>query len=273
MARPSAQATIARAVGGSPAPSPRQEVIATRACAPWPSGGLLRRVAYSGRIYVSASQALYLPIARHRYRDVPNRVVDKTTELVIDGFQRSANTFAAMAFEVAQPRAVKTAHHLHAVAQFRAGVELGVPCLLLIRDPIDAIVSHLIREPHATPRQAFSSWAHFYERLLPLREAVVVADFREITSDFGATIERVNRRYGTGFAPFEHTPQNVDRVVRLIDERTRARYGAVRHDLVPRPSDARERLKADARRAVDAVELGSWRRRVAETYRTYVTGI
>lgn len=44
-----------------------------------------------------------LPISRWHYRGVEDRVVGPDTELVIDGFQRSANTFASIAFEISQP--------------------------------------------------------------------------------------------------------------------------------------------------------------------------
>ena len=39
------------------------------------------------------------------------------TELVIEAFPRSANTFATVAFQLSQPAPVRVAHHLHAPAQ------------------------------------------------------------------------------------------------------------------------------------------------------------
>ena len=112
-------------------------------------GETLCRAKYSGRVWLSSVPSLYLPFARIKYRSVPNRLVGRDTELVIEGFQRSGNTFAVFAFEMAQDRPIRSAHHLHASAQVSRAVKLGVPVLLLVRDPRDTIVSHVIREPCA----------------------------------------------------------------------------------------------------------------------------
>lgn len=90
---------------------------------------------YTVRAVLSAHPSVYIPFARRKYRDVPNMLVESDTELVIEGFERSGNTFAVVAFETAQPRPVKTAHHLHAAAQVVSAVRMGVPTLLLIRPP------------------------------------------------------------------------------------------------------------------------------------------
>ena len=46
--------------------------------------------------------------------DQKRMLYSKETELVIEGFPRSANTFAVLAFDYAQPDDVKLAHQLHA---------------------------------------------------------------------------------------------------------------------------------------------------------------
>ena len=69
-----------------------------------------------------------------------------------------------------------------------------------------------------TPGDALAAYARFYERILPYRERCVVGRFAEVTSDLGSVIERINGRYGTDFARFEHTPETVERCYRLIEE-------------------------------------------------------
>ena len=164
-------------------------------------------------------------MARLRYRGVSDRVVGPDTDLVIDGFQRSGNTFAVIAFEISQPRPYATAHHLHAAAQIIASARHDVPCLLLVRDPVEAVISHLQREPRVTPRQALTNWSLFHERVLPYRDQFVLGDFREVTTDYGNVIRAVNDRFQTAFVPFEHTDANVQTVFGL--HRT-AEHGAVR---------------------------------------------
>jgi hypothetical protein len=55
---------------------------------------------------------LFFPLARLFPRN-KNQVVDKETHLVIEGFPRSANTFAVAAFKYSQKGSIKIAHHLH----------------------------------------------------------------------------------------------------------------------------------------------------------------
>jgi hypothetical protein len=229
----------------------------------------IRRLRYDARTALSAHPALFMPYARRKYADSMNRVVEADTELVIDGFQRSANTFSVVAFEVAQPRPVKTAHHLHAVAQIKEAVKLGVPAMVLIRDPDACTVSHLIRKPHLTPTEILSSWIRFYEQLTPYRHRVVTADFREVTTDFGAVIARVNRAFGTTFAEFEHTKVNVERCFSIIERGNSERNGTVVETLVARPSVEREDLKQIFRRELESPAFQTTRSRAQSVYRTW----
>jgi len=50
---------------------------------------------------------------------------------------------------------------------------------------------------------------------------VTVGRFDVVTTDLGTVIDQVNRRFGTRFERFEHTPEDVELVFRLIDERER----------------------------------------------------
>jgi hypothetical protein len=188
------------------------------------SGGFrsfARGLRWAVRSRVAESPTLYLPLARVKYRRPGPEAVGPETELVIDGYTRSAVTFAVFAFQLAQDRPVRVAHHLHAPAQLIAAARRGVPALALIRDPEDAVLSAMIREPYVTPKVAFIAYSRFYERLLPHRSRLVVGEFEEVTSNLGTVIRRVNRRFGTRFRQFEHTPENVRACYRLVEARAR----------------------------------------------------
>ena len=230
----------------------------------------LRKLVYSSRAVASCSPSLYLPFARRKYSAIPDRIVESDTELVIEGFQRSGNTFAAIAFEIAQPRPVKTAHHLHAAAQIVRAVELGVPTLVLIREPEQSTLSHMVREPGISARQALGNWVRFYETVVPLSDRVVTADFREVTTDFGPVIRTVNERFATNFAEFEHTDENVERVFELIERRNVERYGAVTETTVARPSAERAQRKSGLKSEYGGREMNGLRERAAAVYRTLV---
>ena len=259
-----------------------------------------RRLRWSLRSRL-AGHPTYLPLARRKYGHM---VVGDETEAVIDGFTRSACVFAAVAFQQAQPRPVRLAHLLHAPAHLIAGAERGLPCLVTIRDPEAAVASSLIREPYLTAAVALAAWTRFYRRLLPHRDGIVVGEFSRVTSDLGSLIQELNARFGTGFAPFVHTPENVERVFALIEERARrpayeehiGRYmsgleteeeldaarrsetGGGRRALVPfehrvgRPSAERRELRAALAERYRDPRLDSLRRRAEEVYSAFVGG-
>lgn len=215
----------------------------------------------------------YLPLARRRHGDA---VVSESTEIVIDGFTRSASTFAVVAFQLAQPRPVRVGHHLHAPSQIIQAVRLAVPVLLTVRPPEDTVLSLVVREPYVTIPQGLHAYARFHERLLDHRDGIVAADFPEVTEQLERSIARVNERFGTGFAIPELTPESTRQAFDLIEMRSRrppwrdaihdfltglvpyaeverrAADAAVRHavaeDRAARPSGHKERRK-DALRA------------------------
>ncbi len=257
-----------------------------------------RRLRWSLRSRIAGYPA-YLPLARRKYGHM---VVGDETEAVVDGFTRSACVFAAVAFQQAQPQPVRLAHLLHAPAHLIAGAERGLPCLVTIRDPEAAVASSLIREPYLTAPVALAAWTRFYGRLLPYRDRMVIGEFSRVTGDLGSLMQELNARFGTAFAPFVHTPENVERVFALIEERAKrpayeehiGRYmsgletaeeldaarrsatGAGRRALVPfehrvsRPSAERHELRAALAERYRDPRLGSLRRRAEEVHSAFV---
>jgi hypothetical protein len=249
--------------------------------------------------------ALYLPLARVKYRRPGPQVVGRDTKLVIDGYTRSAVTFAVFAFQMAQDLPVRVAHHLHAPAQLIEAARRGVPTLAVIREPEEAILSAMIREPYVGTKAAFAAYARFYERLLPYRSAMVAAGFEDVTSNFGSVIRKVNERFGTRFREFEHTPQNVQACFNLVEVRARrppwdhvlgsfesgligaddlreelirnridldAPLGAAGVERAARPSTEREERKKVLRRWLRNAELHGLRARADRAFHRFVAG-
>src|SRR5919112_6338070 len=92
------------------------------------------------RRYVGRHPFLFYNFYRLKptYRDL---LVDRKTQIVIEGFPRSGNTFAVVAFQQAQRESVRVAHHLHMPAQVIRAAKWGIPTLLLARKPTDAALS------------------------------------------------------------------------------------------------------------------------------------
>lgn len=170
--------------------------------------------------------------------------VDTHSEMVIDGFERCGNTFAVTAFEMAQMRPVRIAHHTHSSGQVLTAVKQGIPCLLTIRRPRDAAVSFGQYYPAVSMTTALLSYIVLYGNCLPAKEHLVVGHFEDVTTDMGSVIERVNGLYHTAFKPFDSSPENIRRCFELIDRSVnvddrQAPFGLV----VPRPSETRRRQR------------------------------
>lgn len=169
-------------------------------------------------------------------------LIHKGTELVIEGFPRSANTFAVVAFIRSQDREVEIAHHLHAVAQVKLGVRQGVPVIVLIRRPEDAVRSLKVIFKQRGRNSALKTWLRFYEEVEPLRDRVVIADFARVIADYGAVIDEVNAKFGTAFGRFDSTPENVQAVFDEIDaiiHRTDHKTEGGKEMYVSRPTEAK----------------------------------
>ncbi|MGH2554667.1 MAG: hypothetical protein ACRDHO_02985 [Actinomycetota bacterium] len=225
------------------------------------------------RALVIRFPGIYIPLMRWRYRSSEGAgAVRRKTDIVIEGFERSGNSFAVAAFRLAQNRPVRIAHHLHVAGQVVVAHRLGVPALVLIRKPEDAIVSLLFRYPHLSVAQALRSYRRFYEPLVPLRRGLVLARFESVISDFGMVTKRVNEVFRTSFEVFEHSPENAARCFALIEQANRTKYGKGEVDeiSVARPSGARAEAKA---RLVSEYRSPRWsdeRRRVEAIYAALV---
>ena len=69
------------------------------------------------------------------------KISTKNCNIVIEGFPRSGNSFALSAFAYAHPDCDNIATHLHVAANVMLGVKYGVPVMLMLRSPVDAVKS------------------------------------------------------------------------------------------------------------------------------------
>ncbi|HLB61582.1 MAG TPA: hypothetical protein VJN50_02420 [Actinomycetota bacterium] len=227
----------------------------------------MERLLYEVKTVVARHPAPALPAARWRGHGV---LLGPDTDILIEGFPRSANSFAVAAFGMAQPGPVGIAHHIHAPAHVIAAVRDRVPAMVLARDPEDAVLEFVIARPYLTPRQALRGFLRFYEPLLPYRGGFVVGDFPQVTTDFGEVVERVNALFGAAFVPFEHTPTNESACFEAMDRFWRGKVdGETLERIVGRPSSVRDAMKARLEAVYRSPELAALRRRAEDLYRVF----
>jgi hypothetical protein len=169
----------------------------------------------------------------------------RDTAIVIDGFLRSGNTFSVAAFTVANGEQLHVGRHLHGAPHILRAVRLGLPTVLLVRRPRDAIMSYLVRRPTLTPADAALEYLDMYRTAWAVRDGFVVGLFDQVVTDFGAVIGAVNDRFGTSFVRYVPSPENEAAAFALVEEMNRRECrGEVVETHVGRPSAEREEQKA-----------------------------
>jgi hypothetical protein len=216
---------------------------------------------------------LALRAARARGHGV---VVTPTTDIVIEGYPRSGNSLAFASLLAAQSGSIRIAHHTHAPANVIAGVHAGIPVLVLIRAPEDAVVGLVSIKPDLTVVQAMRGYRRFYEPLLPYRDRIVVSRSEDVVDGSEGMVERINQRFGTSFDAPEVTADSRSARDELIERYWRDRIGPGlpllgRTDRGPSEGpggDVAPRAKAAYLRAP-----ASLRRRLSALYRSFTEGL
>ncbi len=163
-------------------------------------------------------------------------------DICIEGFPRSANSFFSRAFRMYNPT-VKAAHHMHAPLQVIKAIEYGIPCVVLIRNPIDAIASVLVVDRALSTQFAIQSYINFYERIWPVHNNVVLSDFKDTTQYPHQVVERINQRYDTSFHMEPITPEVRDTIFSQL-KKAQKELKQPEH-LVAIPTEAKARIKQD----------------------------
>ena len=212
-----------------------------------PVAGFVRGELRYRMIYWVSAYPVFMPIARVRWRHLDDLLVTRDTHLVIEGFGRSGTTFANFAFLSAQPRPVKTVHHTHAAAQVIVAAKMKVPTLLIVKPPLEAALSHMVRH-QVSARPPLIAWIRFHRRVLPYRKQIVVTSFEAMTRDMGAVTRRINEKYGTDFGIFNHTRENEAAIFEKIKQRNLVRWPQeMRKTALALPSSERIALKEKLR--------------------------
>tara|TARA_B100002052_G_scaffold297744_1_gene329228 strand:+ start:396 stop:1100 length:705 start_codon:yes stop_codon:yes gene_type:complete len=130
-----------------------------------------------------------------RFND--NRIVRKNTDLVIEGFPRSANTFCKAAFLMIDSH-LSIASHIHLPINIKLGLKNKIPIIILIRKPIDAITSHIIRSS-SNVSNAINSYKRFHINISYNDSRVLFVKFETIVKNFPIVITKYNELFDTNY--------------------------------------------------------------------------
>ncbi len=193
-------------------------------------------------------------------------MVTKKTKITIEGYPRSANTYAVYAFKhVNELQWHEVGHHLHVQAQVLRSIKYKIPVILLIRHPLGAVRSLVVRHDFIPVSEALEDYIRFYKDLYHLREGFVVANFEDVIDRFGEVTQRLNNHFSSSFNIFpDQDDQAKAAVFSEIDRRNiHLDEGKVTH--LYRPDKDKENLK----NAVDLQENSDLYQQAVNIYEKY----
>ncbi len=202
------------------------------------------------RNVISTIPALYCPIARLGKGGF--RVVTKETDLVIEGFPRSGNSYVEAAFVCSQNSNLKFAHHTHAAANVLRAVQLNIPSYVLIRAPMDCCISLAIQSAHTHDLSlSISEYIRYYRAIRKVADKLCLVPFEVATKDFNASVAHLNTVYKT---QFDMLPAGLSRedVMQRVDTISRER-GTVPLGTEPYSPFASDAVKAQRKERQDAL--------------------
>jgi O-antigen/teichoic acid export membrane protein len=219
----------------------------TRTATPGAARPSRRRRLSPFAVHTVAADTAGLDALYCRVRGLSGLRPDARTDLVVEGFPRSANTFVKASVLDANP-AARVASHLHVARSVRRAVRLGIPAVVLVRDPADAVASLMVRDPRVHPVTALKAYLRFHRGVLPVLDGVVVVRFNDAVHDPAATVAAVDARYGRRFAAPPTDAAVAERVRAEVERMERDFAGGVLDErAVARPSTARADLAAAVR--------------------------
>lgn len=180
--------------------------------------------------------------------------VDARTDVCIEGYPRSGNSFAVESFRQANPDA-RIGHHVHVPAQITRAAEFDVPTALVIREPAEAVSSFAVYwAGKISPAVLLKHYIKFHCAIDQHKDEIAICPFSRFIENPAFVARALNRKFGTdyrekGRGADESLSASPQRILDAIQSQHLESFGgdALRS---PAPSKVKQALKAEALVAV-----------------------
>lgn len=195
-----------------------------------------------GRAVLERFPGIYVRIARHR---TPERDgLDAATDLLIEGFPRSGNSFLVSWIATANPD-LRIASHMHSMAHVHAALRRDLPVVIVVREPEDALASLAVFSPEQPLEQHIERYRRFHERAIDVTDDVIVSPFEVTTKRPELVVDALRPRMSQDLVA--SPPGGTVEVMEAVDRRSLRFHGSFDPNVVSRPSDTRSRATESAR--------------------------
>lgn len=191
-------------------------------------------VSERGRAALEHLPWVYLRVAK---RISPARpVVGGSTDLVIEGYPRSGNSFLLSWIDTANPQ-ITIASHIHSIAHVHAALRREIPVVVVIRPPEAAIASHAVFSPDLPLEHMIDRYRRFHLGIARVVDRVIISPFPVTTGAPERVVEALRPVMSVPLA--DAPPGGRDEVMADLERRTVAFHGSVDETRVARPTTAR----------------------------------
>jgi len=183
------------------------------------------------------------PLVHYVKRKKSGQFCTSSTDLCVEGFMSSANTFLFNALYCVRPD-LDIARHKHVVANLKRASDHGVPTVILFRDPDDCIPSAASRF-RPSLAEAVQRYLYFYQYVVDeMKSDILLVSFEEVTQEVEATIRRIG-----SFAAFDVNEDRLEGVEERAKERIRRRTKQRENttERISLPREERENRKNEIR--------------------------
>jgi len=197
-------------------------------------------------------------------------IVNGQTNLVIEGYPRSANSFYFSAFRLLHGKDMSIATHLHVSSQIVQATRLQIPTVVMLREPLQAAMSLKALDCQCHPESVekwmqiplhhyLEDYCEFYKPLIKLKGQFVVAPFHEVTEHIQPSIERINHMFNTTFIARNLTGSEKQQIFKEGGDHLS-------------PSENRERIKDQIRSEKNQSATKHWHEKALAVYRFIENG-
>lgn len=121
------------------------------------------------------------------------------TDILVDGFPRSANTFMLHALKWSNPE-YRYASHMHSSGPLKYAAKKNIPILTLIREPRAAVVSLVVRD-NLDLERCLHWYYDYYNCVRDYRNALVLADFTSVTTNLSRVYSEISSSFDLTLNP------------------------------------------------------------------------
>ena len=130
------------------------------------------------------------------------------TELLIEGYPRSGNTYCYAKYKLLNP-SLHIASHRHEFGHIHYALLKRIPVVVVARNPLDTVSSLVIRE-HVSVSFALNYYYYFHKRVFSFIDQIRVFSFETLINNEELTLFNINE------INFRKTTENEERKIKLM---------------------------------------------------------